>query len=211
MITEGCKSVTDHFWFSSITSLLTHLHHSNPTVPCASYRKYLYLCYTCKDNALLHTHHLQPFTLGTVSGYLLWKVSAPVSWNHQKHMTKSHTFHMIFPWETADEYLHQGKGGKIQTIVRFSVQTLIILNLVSWNGLHRSNVFKMIVCWEYTVRGSSYICVRNHYVSGSCEFHAALTRRYTSRSPIHILLNSYPHMLPIIMYIFSKWISSNMI
>lgn len=88
------------------------------------------------------------------------------------------TFHMIFPWETADEYLHQGKGGKIQTIVRFSVQTLIILNLVSWNGLHRSNVSKMTVCWEYTVRGS-YICVRNHYVSGSCEFHAALTRRYT--------------------------------
>lgn len=52
-----------------------------------------------------------------------------------------------------------------------------------------------------------YICVRNHYVSDSCEFHAALIRRYTSRSPftIHILLNSYPHMLPIIMYIFSKW------
>jgi len=45
-----------------------------------------------------------------------------------------------------DEHLHQGKGGKIQTIVRFSVQTLIILNLVSWNGLHRSNIFKKIDC-----------------------------------------------------------------
>lgn len=45
------------------------------------------------------------------------------------------TFHMIFPWETADEYLHQGKGGKIQTIVRFSVQTLIYtkFGLMEWS------------------------------------------------------------------------------
>jgi len=50
-----------------------------------------------------------------------------------------------------DEHLHQGKGGKIQTIVRFSVQTLIILNLVSWNGLHRSNIFKKWLYVENTL------------------------------------------------------------
>lgn len=94
-------------------------------------------------------------------------------------------FTWFFPWETADEYLHQGKGGKIQTIVRFSVKTLIILNLVSWNGLHRSNIFKMIVCWEYTVR-DYYIGARIHRIGFlwiSCcphqEIHFKITFHYT--------------------------------
>lgn len=204
--TEGCKSVTDNLWFSSITSLLTPLHQYH--VPVTGN---VYICVIhAKTMLLLHTHHLQPFTLSTDSGYWLWKVSVASvlksSKPHDKITSFETHFTWFFPWETADEYLHQGKGGKIQTIVRFSVKTLIILNLVSWNGLHRSNIFKMIVCWENTVR-HYYICVGNHYVSDSCEFHAALIRRYTSRSPftIHILLNLYPHMLPIIMYIFSKW------
>lgn len=98
---------------------------------------------TYSPSAAIHTQH----RLGLFIMRQCLKIIKTIWQNH----IIWNTFHMIFPWETADEYLHQGKGGKIQTIVRFSVQTLIILNLVSWNGLHRSNIFKMIVCWEYTV------------------------------------------------------------
>lgn len=137
MTTEGCKSETDNLWFSSITSILSHLLHSKPTVPCASYRKYLYLVLYMQrqcpirhpPSAAVHTQH----RLLIYYGKFLHQCLKITLFEIQ--------FTWFFSWEPADEYLYQGKGGKIQTIVRFSVQTLIILNLVSWNGLHRSNGF----------------------------------------------------------------------
>lgn len=104
-------------------------------------------------------------------------------------------------------YLHQGKRREDRNncaifilFQNLSVQTLILLNLVSWNGLHRSNVCNtpwatITFEWKRSCFGSPWI---------SC----CPSQRFQE---IHLSLYTYMQPIIIIMYIFSKWISSNRI
>lgn len=95
------------------------------------------------------------------------------------------TWFFFFPWEPADEYLRLGKGGKIQTIVRFSVQTLIILNLVSWNGLQ--SIKRFIFLKDCTVRDLWEIILWISYsVFRRYTFHYTHIPTYAAYNNVHL-------------------------
>lgn len=133
------------------------------------------LCYTCKDNAPLDNHHLQPFTFRTDCLFIKESFCASVLKSSKPH--DKITIHMSFPLRTCRWIFASGERREdTNNCAIFSTN----INYAKFGLIKCSTLIKQFLKGLQVVR-DYYICVRNH-VFASCEFHAALysvIRRYT--------------------------------
>lgn len=174
MTTEDCKPETDNLWFSSITCLPSHLLRSKPTVPCASYRKYFYLVLYMQrqcpvrqpPSAAVHTQH----RLLIYYGKFLRRCLKIFKTKWQNHIVSKYNSHEFFLETLQMNICIRGKEGRYKQLCDFQYKHWLYSIWSHW--MDQTSIKQFLK--ELQVVRDYYICVRNHYVYASCEFHAAL-------------------------------------